>query len=1044
MNPYLAQNRAQSMEQQKGEAFERSLAKPLTKIFSKVVDSFTGKDLTERSRNAQLYMIAKSGLERNRVFYVRDAVRKLMDDDATKQQGKQLQQDWETLKRGAGQALESGKIDLTEYYEHLDDFIRTNIDDKYNAGEHDYAGFHGMYDLADGEAYNDAEVIEKVKDAEACMGDAATKELWKRINDVTSYSLTEDYNNGFIDKPTHDHVQGMMDWYVPMRKFDEVTAEDVYGYITEKGDPRNNLGSTLMNAKGRTSLADTNVLAQMMAMASGSIHRGVQNGIKQHLLRFINSEEKDKAVSDRLFVETKAWMEKHTVAGKDEWVEVYPQINGTTPKDISASIAAFENRMQSLKAQGLAKEVTDRGDVGYKFVRAKDKSEHLVEVMVGGKKKVFVCQGNPRVAQAVNGMLKNSGAKFKRISNFTRIAAQLSTSWNPDFVLSNMRRDFHFASANIFSKEGAKFALQFEKQYHSNLASFMQKNDNDYYGYFSKFRNGTLGNSKKEQMFREFMENGGETGFTQLHTMEQWTKDINDAVNLDKSKSAKLSKAFKSKTVDVIEAANEIVENIARFSAYCTSREAGRSVGRSIYDAKEVSTNFNRSGSGDAIKTLKTENDTASDATFRSSLGAFNSYMRNYTMFYNAGIQGAALFTKNLKQNTIRAAVSMTAIPFTLGAGAMPIINAALIAMEDEKDRDGMKDPYAELPDYQRRNNICIYIGNGRFYDIPLPIEMRAFYGIGDLAAGYLFNERLRSDGNLTSDIIGQLAQIVPATDFLGHHAPGDTPQQVLADVAGTFVPQALKPLYEVGMNRNWTGRPIYKDSDYLNDAPSWKKSYASTNEWLMNFNKFLNKQTNGIDNTNEDLKGNATLDWLSHPGGIQALYEGYLGGLGTSGRRLGETMQKVGGIAKGAVTGDGSLNELKNLDFNQVPIVRTFLYTPREGSDMQRTKTKWYNYKEELSTASYNLQQLNHKTSDPLKALRNAAAKHRFAKSVEGIAIDKMKGYEKSMKRWKKKEALASSPDAIKNAQLQQNLIMQEAVDELDRLYDVGMKQKQ
>ena len=43
---------------------------------------------------------------------------------------------------------------------------------------------------------------------------------------------------------------------------------------------------------------------------------------------------------------------------------------------------------------------------------------------------------------------------------------------------------------------------------------------------------------------------------------------------------------------------NRAVENCARFAAFMTSREMGRSIDRAIYDAKEISVNFNKKGSG--------------------------------------------------------------------------------------------------------------------------------------------------------------------------------------------------------------------------------------------------------------------------------------------------------------------------------------------------------------------------------------------------------------------------------------------------------------
>lgn len=43
----------------------------------------------------------------------------------------------------------------------------------------------------------------------------------------------------------------------------------------------------------------------------------------------------------------------------------------------------------------------------------------------------------------------------------------------------------------------------------------------------------------------------------------------------------------------------------ARFAAFVTSRNAGRTIDRSIWDAKEISVNFNKKGAGDKFLGLK-------------------------------------------------------------------------------------------------------------------------------------------------------------------------------------------------------------------------------------------------------------------------------------------------------------------------------------------------------------------------------------------------------------------------------------------------------
>ena len=97
----------------------------------------------------------------------------------------------------------------------------------------------------------------------------------------------------------------MFDWYVPLRKFDEATAEDVYGYVTEMGDPSNYIGTTLMNAKGRKSLSNVEILAQIGLMGNRAIRNGGQNTIKQAFARFVRNSGEQNLVK-----ETKVWVEK--------------------------------------------------------------------------------------------------------------------------------------------------------------------------------------------------------------------------------------------------------------------------------------------------------------------------------------------------------------------------------------------------------------------------------------------------------------------------------------------------------------------------------------------------------------------------------------------------------------------------------------------------------------------------------------------------------------------------------------------------------------
>lgn len=1041
-NPLQAQNRIDSIVQQKAEEYDRKYTKPLDDSFKKVASTMSGSDKDEQLRNAQLYMITKHGLERNRVFFVRDAIRDMMNDDVTKT--KTLMKDWNDKQKDLADELEKGNIRFDEYLEQMDEWIRSNVDVNFVADEHDYSGFHGMQNIAKtSDPYDDKLAIDNVMSAESQMGSDLAKDFWTKKKAATDYVIDQEYYNGFIDNSDRDYLKGMFQWYVPLRKFDDTTAEDVYGYIGEKGDPSNFVGPVLANAKGRSSLSDINVMAQISAMAKSSLINGGKNVVKQHFARFVSAYETGNT-KDKIFVEVNPWLEKHVVDGKEVWEEVTPQIpENATQQQISNILQNFEDSMQAKKATGDAKLSHRKPNIGFKFQRAKDKSEHIIDVYIAGRKRSFVCQGNPRAAQALNGLLKDSGTR-NAVTQFdakvTRKIAQFNTSLNPDFMMSNMLRDLTFASANV-TKEGFSYTKDFLKEYAGNMISIKNgKGSGNYLTMFRKYKDGKLDtNNERERMFKEFMDNGGQTGFVQIKKLESLIEEYD---NLIKKGSKDADGWFVKKIKEggtFIETANEIIENVARYSTYCTSRKHGRSVGRSIYDAKEVSTNFNRHGSGDAIKTLKTSNDSNIDKKFRGTLGFFNSWMKNHTQFYNAGVQGANLFFKNYKSAWKTSAVSFGMLPLGLGI-AQALINQFLINNEDEKDRKGVKDPYAELPEWKRRNNICIYTGHGNFKTIPIAIELRAFFGLGDIAAGYVVNDKLKSSTPIGYDILGQMAQLVPASDFMGHHSPSNNIKELGEDAILAVTPTTISPAMELAFNRDWTGRPFYRDYDYLDKAPRWKRAYDNTNGIYMSINKWANQGTNSIDSSNADMKGNETLDYLTAPYAWQHLIDSYTGGMGSTIGRTYKTLEAVGkGVVSGAKNKEGFSkgfsDEFEKFDKNQIPLYRVFNYTPKEGQDMQRTRSKWYNYSDELKHTEYNIKQLKTNTPDVLKNMENNAKKFNFTHGKEGKAYNIWEAADSYISKKKRLLNKASNPEVIKSINEDINRKMQEAVNDLDKL---------
>lgn len=1023
-NPYMLQNTMQGAMSDASKMFEINIMSPLEKAMAGVLDAFEGKKTDDKIRNFNLYMITKHGLERNRILYVRDALKYMRMNEKTKKLADTVEFDWNNEKATLDEKLERGDIDLKTYYERMDDFIRTYVDsdNKFDAGEHDYSGIHAIQEVAkSSDPYDDAEAIQSVMDSEAKMESikkGSVKDYWDKLKAATQYSIDADYKNGLISRELYGHVSDMFNWYVPLRKYDEATAEDTYGYITEQGDPKSYIGSTIMRARGHKYLSETNVLAQIGAMGNRAIKNGGMNAIRQAFARFVRNNS-----NNNLVTETKVWYADDPITHTT--VERYPDIpENATADEINQIVADFNMEMKDLESKGLATKVYRRGRIGYKFQRAENKSQHIVDVMIAGKKHSFVINGNPRAAQALNGMLehKNESLVGRTTAAISRFMAQTCTSYNPEFVMRNMIRDFEFASTNLLAKEGMAYTKTFEKYYaqvgliegirNTKLSDFKKMTG---FGLFSKYRNGTLDTSDKiQRYFKEFMENGGETGWVQIKSMKDLTAEYKLHVKTEKNGKARVSKNVFDFIFKNLENANEVAENLARFATYCASRDAGRSTVRSAYDAKEVSVNFNRHGSGNAIYSFKNGEMSNAKTARKNVYGFWASWFRNSSMFFNAGVQSTNLLIKNFKNNKAGTIGYIMAGPMMSGM-AMALINNMLIASEDEKDRKGVKDPYGELPDYIRRNNLCIYVGGGEFITIPLAIEERAFYGLGDLAAGLTFSKNISGQKNPALDAVGCMSQLVPVADYLGNASFGKNPGE---ETIKAIAPSATSPIFEWFFNSDWKGAPIHRENKFDENQPSWMLAYKGTPEWLININKKANAWSNDVAPGNENMKGNDFLDAATDPSLLQHLYSSYLGGAATF-------MERVGGLVKKG----------KDTETKDIPFVRSLFYTPSEQTSLQRTKSKWYNYLDETEKMIANAKRLKSKKVPLDELVKNYGDYYKFKQSKGAEKMNVIETATKEMKRWKDLRNKSNDAESINFANQNIDYIMMKAVNELDKL---------
>ena len=1043
LNPRMMENLMAGRISAKGRKFANQEMKRLDRAYVGVLDAFNGKNTEERMREASLYMIEKHGLERNRVFYVRDKIAK--ERESNSMFADQLQQDWNVKKKELGDKLRNGQIDLKEYYKQMDEWIRGNVDRNYIASEHDYSGMHGMQGIANlRDAYDDAGAIAHVMDCEAKMENnknGSVSELWSATKDATNFSIHEEYSSGYLSKDRYESLRDMFDWYVPLRKYDETTMEDVYTYIHGHVGSSNSIGMTVQKAKGRKSLSDVNILAQIGAMASGALYRGGSNEVRQAFARMVGEYEK-APTDERVVTEIKGWAVKTTDSnGNVVWTEAHPPIpaDDTNQETIAQEYYNWNQQMEAKKATGDAVEITGQSNIPYKFLPKGDRSQHIVSVWINGKRRDYLINGNPRAAQALNGMLNNESAKGA-LSAVNRFLAQSVTSWNPEFTLRNTVRDFGFASHLLEAKEGVNYWSKFEKHFFAmglapvgrtiTAKSMADVKNGLFVNLFKRYEQGTLDYNKPyHKWFAEFMDNGGMTGIATQQRFDEWKKKVVKDVAKMREGYMRHPWTLTKDIFSTIEVANEMAENITRFATFCASRESGRTAARSAYDAHEVSVNFNTRGSGNAVKTYSYEGMGDGAKALRNATGFFTGWMRNYTMFFNASVQSFCAFSRNIKAHPVRATATLMALPFAVGA-LMPWVNGLMQAWcdsdEDKKKLGIPDDPYGELPEYIRRDNLCFYIGKGEFVTVPLGIETRAFYGLGDLAAGYTFHPELQSQKNVAMDVAGQLSQIVPVGDFMSGSSFGDNAKGDAVTILNKFLPSMYTPLSELVFNIDWKGQPIMRDGDYLDNSPSWMRAPRGTLTPLVNLNKKVNAETNDIMPGNENMKGDEVLDAMTNPALIEHLLDSYVGGTGTFVKRTGKVVNRA------IIKAQGGNADIESKD---IPFVRSLLYTPSETNAMARTKAKWYKYKEDIEKDAANMKVLKRRDVPLDEQIANYAQLQKLQNNANAQRVNIYERASKQIKRLNKRKARAQDDEESKYFEQQVNMIMEDAVKEMDAI---------
>jgi hypothetical protein len=415
-----------------------------------------------------------------------------------------------------------------------------------------------------------------------------------------------------------------------------------------------------------------------------------------------------------------------------------------------------------------------------------------VMVVKEGGNEVAVEIYDPRIAKALTGATglgpENSNVLFDAMLKLNRYLAQVNTTLNPEFVISNFARDLQTANINIKQFDVKGLGRKIITDVPSALA-----------GARAGIREGRT-DTRWAKAYDDFRKAGGTTEFLGLRDLEGKIKQINDEVM--GNKGPLVARPFKT-MLKFIEDYNSVAENGIRLSTFQALRDMGVSDAKAAQVAKNLTVNFNKGGENRV-------------------------FMNAMYLFYNASIQGSmAMANAITRSKRVRKYVAGIVV-----AGFMQdVINAMISGMDDDE-----KKIYDKVPDYVLERNYVMMDPFGfterGYYAFPMPYGFNAFFNMGR---------------NLARVSRGQGDPMQTAGSIVMGFADAFNPIGGTQSFFNFVAPTILDPLVDLYSNRNFAGRPISPEQGGFGPpSPDSQRFWSNTFPPYVTVSQWLNQITGG------------------------------------------------------------------------------------------------------------------------------------------------------------------------------------------------------
>lgn len=361
---------------------------------------------------------------------------------------------------------------------------------------------------------------------------------------------------------------------------------------------------------------------------------------------------------------------------------------------------------------------------------------------------------DPRVASAVRGLSKHQVGKFgQAIGKVNRTLARVHTTWNPEFVFTNLIRDLATANIQMSREETASIGKRMRRLLLPAARGLHQEIIRQQPGEWTPW-------------IRRFREAGAKIEFAMLPDVEQLAKNMAESIKREAGEPGNVMVSSVKQLGQMMTDWNEVVENISRLATFRAAIDSGLTDEKAANLARNVTVDFTQTGDWGPV-------------------------LNSFILFANADRGSGTILQGMMRSPKFRGVLA------SIAAAGFGWANVNRVMGGTDEDGEYW---YDKVPNYTRERNIIFVLPNsgGKYFKVPLPYGFNVPWVMGGALSNMIHGQTPGESGmEIVNSITGAFNPL------------GDGDLFSLAGWAQMATPTPLRPFADVVLNRNFFGAPL-------------------------------------------------------------------------------------------------------------------------------------------------------------------------------------------------------------------------------------------